>query len=132
MLILHSLTHSLKSPFLMLHRSFFTLALAALLAGCEPTPPPPPGPPNTAARVETTNPAVPAVLLFEVDGCKVYRFQDGVHYDHHEVGYLPTYVYFTTVPGRVTVPATVKTSRSGKHSKRHQVRPEILNLMQSN
>jgi len=34
------------------------------------------GPPNHQSVHATSNPKVPVELLFEIDGCKVYRFND--------------------------------------------------------
>jgi hypothetical protein len=57
--------------------------------------------------VTTGNPGQHASLLLEVDGCKVYRFEDG-NRD----------VYFTTCKGQVSYKYT---TRSGKTSITHHV-----------
>lgn len=66
-------------------RAFLFLILFAMLVlsftGCERSAPKPPPTATEVFRVE---------LLFETDGCKVYRFRDG--YDQ----------YFTTCEGSVT------------------------------
>jgi len=52
--------------------------LLLLLAGCQE---------NGKEEIKTDNPNFKVVLLFEVEGCKVYRFYDD------------GYKYFTTSPG---------------------------------
>lgn len=37
---------------------------------------------NAVETTNTNNPEIPVSLLFEKDGCKVYRFQDGRRYHY--------------------------------------------------
>lgn len=62
---------------------------------------------NPIGVVYTGNPGQHAALLLEVDGCKVYRFQDG-NRD----------VYFSTCRGKVSYDYT---TRAGKTSTEHHV-----------
>lgn len=52
------------------------LMVAALLsmAGCAADP---------VSMTSTTNPKVPVSLLFENEGCKVYRFEDAGHFHYY-------------------------------------------------
>ncbi len=52
------------------------------------------------ATERTQNPDIKLVLLFEVDGCKVYRFYDGQA------------VYFTTCSGKVAYDYTTGSTKS--------------------
>lgn len=55
-----------------------TLVIAAILIGCKQTP--------VLKTIQTNNPNYNVKLLFENDGCKVYRFLDQQSYE---------YVYYT-------------------------------------
>lgn len=50
------------------------LLLAVLLTGCTAKP---------VATHITNNPEVPVSLLFEHDGCKMYRFEDNGYYHYY-------------------------------------------------
>jgi len=78
------------------------LALAFItLVGCRE---------NALKKVESNNSGVEVELLFENDGCKVYRFWDG------------NYVYYTDCTGKISYEYT---TQSGKSQTTHKV--ETLN-----
>ena len=77
------------------------ILIALIFAGCGQESQP-------QKEVETTNETYQVELLFEVDGCKVYRFLDG--------GY---YRYFTTCKGAVswsTTEPSGKTTKTTHHN----------------
>ncbi|GAB3881211.1 DUF4884 domain-containing protein [Spirosoma agri] len=81
-------------------RIFTLLALVLIAASCKSKMTP-------IDVVTTNNPGQLTMLLLEVDGCKVYRFNDGGRD-----------VYFTTCKGKVSYDYT---TRSGKSSTTHHV-----------
>ncbi len=72
-----------------------------LLIGCENKP---------VATTQSSNTKVPVDLLFEHDGCKVYRFEDG-GYPRYYAKCSDSYVSTMSVhhEGKVTVPDSIPT-----------------------
>lgn len=77
------------------------LIAALLLVGCAESP---------VSRHSTNNPDVGVSVLFEVDGCKVYRFSDAGHYR-----------YFTTCQGSVS-----SSLKQGKSTRPESISTEII------
>jgi hypothetical protein len=73
----------------------FTIAAASVvLSGCNEAP---------VATGPTNNPNVPVAMLFEHDGCRVYRFWDG------------RYHYYATCGGRAVGTMGHETTTCGKN-----------------
>lgn len=83
-------------------RIVLLLLAAAAMVGCAADP---------VAMKSSTNPNVPVSLLFENEGCKVYRFDDAGHYHYYAncQGSTVTTVTETQSEGKSTRPEQTTT-----------------------
>jgi hypothetical protein len=60
---------------------------------------------------KTTNPNVQVELLFEYDGCRVYRFEDdGVHYFSRCFGASTSETFWMQKEGKISLPVEIQTN----------------------
>jgi hypothetical protein len=90
---------------LRLAAAFASAALLLLFTGCQPLP-------REQQTIPTTNSEFTLYLLFEKDGCKIYRFEDGRRD-----------VYWTDCRGKIE---SIHTESNGKSSKEVRVQNEIV------
>jgi hypothetical protein len=79
------------------------ILLSLFLTGCAA---------DAVSTSRSTNPAVPVSLLFEHEGCKVYRFADNGNYHYYAncKGSSVTTLTDTQTEGKATVPNQMTTN----------------------